>query len=314
LRARSDTPRLSRDHRLVFGSQLALGGGGLAVAGTSVATAAGSLDRAPHHAHRLAIAGLHVTYPAVNVAAAVLLALASIGATVLARLARGVWSQLRRHRSFVRGLAVVGPLAGRAGVWVIDDPRAHAFCAGYLRPAVYVSRGALELLSAEELDAVLLHEAHHRAARDPLRFALARILSQALFFLPALAALGDRLHELAEQRADAAAVLAAGERAPLASALLAFDAAAPTGAAGISPERVDALIGRPTPRRLPHAPIAISLAVLCGTVAVVWRAAGAATAHASLDLPAVSQRPCVLVLALLAAAAIGATSRFSQIL
>jgi hypothetical protein len=284
----------------VFRSQLGLGAVGLVAAGAAVVAAGASVHRAPRGTHHLVIAGQRFTYPAVNVAAAVLLALAALGVVVLWVLARGSWRQLRAYRNFVRGVAVLGPLPAHPGVIVIDDASPQAFCAGYLRPAVYISRGALELLSEDELAAVLRHEDHHRTTRDPLRFACARVLSQALFFLPALRPLDDRYHELAEQKADEAAVRAsAGERGPLAAALLAFDAATPAGAAGISPDRVDSLLGHAPRRRLPSPLIAVSLATLCALVVLFWRASAAASAHATFNLPVLSSQPCMLVLALM---------------
>src|SRR4051794_29773313 len=67
-----------------------------------------------------------------------------------------------------------------------DDPTPQAFCAGYVRQRVYISTGALALLSEPELAAVRAHDRHHAASRDPLRLACARVCSHALFFLPAL--------------------------------------------------------------------------------------------------------------------------------
>jgi hypothetical protein len=289
----------------VFRSQVALGAVGLAAATAAVVTAAGSVHRASRGTHVVAIADQRFTYPAVNVAAAVLLALAGLGAVVLAIMVRGAWRQLRADRGFARGIPVLGPVPGHPGVAMIDDASPQAFCAGYLRPSIYISRGALELLSTAELGAVLSHEHRHRSTRDPLRFACGRVLSQALFFLPALRPLGDRYEELAEQEADEAAVRAsAGERAPLAAALLAFDAATPAGSAGISNERVDSLLGQPPRWELPSPLIAVSLATLGSLVVLVWRASAAAAAHATFNLPVLSSQPCMLVLALLPAAVV----------
>jgi Zn-dependent protease with chaperone function len=300
LPARSDNAAQGAHRRLVFRLQLALGISGLIAAAAAVATAAGTVHRESRGAHEIVVAGQHFTYPTVNVAAAVLLALAALGAAVMAIAARASLRQLRVYRRFVRGIPVVGPLPGHPGVIVIDDPTPQAFCAGYLRPSIYVSRGALELLSEDELGAVLFHEDHHRAVRDPLRFACGRVLSQALFFLPALRPLGDRYGDLAEQNADAAAVEAsAGEKGPLASALIAFEEAAPQGAAGISPERVDSLLGRPVHGRLPTFLITMSLASLSALVVLVWRASEVASAQATFNLPVLSSQPCMLVLALL---------------
>jgi hypothetical protein len=263
-----------------------------------MAAAVGSVHRESGSAPDIVIAGQRFTYPTVNVAAALLLALAAVGATVITIALRASWRQLRHYRRFVRGIRLLGPLPGHPGINVIDDPTPHAFCAGYLRPSIYVSTGALAILSDDELAAVLVHEDHHRTLRDPLRLASSRILSQALFFLPALPSLGDRYGDLAEERADAAAVRAAGEAGPLASALLAFDAAAPAGAFGISPGRVDSLLGRPPGWRFPSSLVAGSLATLSVLTVLVWRASAVASAHATFNLPVLSSQPCMLFLAL----------------
>ena len=289
----------------MFRSQLALGAAGLLAAGATVLLAASSVHRSPTGAHHVVVAGQQFTYPALNVAAAVLLFLACLGGIVLVRTLTGVFRQLRASRDFMRALPVLGPLPEHPAVSVIDDPTPQAFCAGYLRPRVYISRGALDLLSKEELAAVLSHEERHRSTRDPLRFACGRLLSQALFFLPALRPLGHRYEELAEHTADQAAIRdAGGEPAPLAAALLAFEEASPPATAGISNERVDSLLGQ-TPRWRPPSPlIAVSLIALAGLIILVWRASAVASAHATFNLPVLSSQPCMLVLALLPIAAL----------
>jgi Zn-dependent protease with chaperone function len=300
LHASSDTPAARHTHRLVFGLALALGSVGLIGATSAVAAAAASVHREPSGGHDVVILGGRFTYPVVNVAAVLLLMLAVLGVLVLARVLSALWRQSRGYRHFVRDLHVIGPLPGHPSVSVVADPVPQAFCAGYLRPRVYVSEGALKLLGPDELAAVLLHEQDHRNARDPLRFACARILSQSLFFLPALRPLSDRYAELAEQRADDAAVRGNdGEKQALASALLAFDASAPGGSAGISPERVDSLLGVGGASPLPAGLITASVAVLSLLVVLVWRASGVASANATFNLPLVSSQPCMLMLALI---------------
>lgn len=285
---------------MVFRLQLTLGALGLIVAGSAVAEAASSVHRDARGAHDVVVFGGHFTYPAVNVAAVVLLLLAALGLSVITTVAVAWQRQVRAYRHFVSGMRTLGPLSGHPSVTVIDDPTPQAFCAGYFHPRVYVSAGALELLSADELGAVLLHEQDHRSAHDPLRLACARVLSQALFFLPALRPLSDRYGELAEQRADAAAIHGAGgATAPLASALLAFEAGAPAGSAGISPERVDTLLGTASRKRLPTTLILTSALALAVLIVVVWRASAVASADATFNLPLVSSQPCMLVLALL---------------
>ena len=117
-----------------------------------------------------------------------------------------------------------------------------AFCAGLLRPRVYVSEGALRALGDDELAAVVAHESHHAARRDPLRILVARAIGDAY----SLGALPRREQALAELAADAAAVRSGGRRAARGGA-----ARVPRRRAGIAPERVDRLAGAPPQRRGP---------------------------------------------------------------
>jgi Zn-dependent protease with chaperone function len=298
---------VSADAR-VFRLQLALGGAGLLAALLALAAGARTVHVAPAAAHRLDVGGLRFTYPAANVAAVALFALAALGAALLIVTVRAGCRQARAHRRLIRELPVAGPLPGHPAT-VIEVAAPLAFCAGWLRPRVFVSRGALERLSHDQLRAVLAHEHHHQALRDPLRLAVGRVLSHALFFLPVLRPLHDRYGDAAELAADAAAVKASGP-APLAAALLEFGAG-PDGVVGISPDRVDSLLGRPAPWPLPRAALIGGLITLALLVALVWRASAGATVAATLNLPIASSQPCILVLALVpvVASLAGAISR-----
>lgn len=287
-------------HRYVFGLALALGIAGLGLTAAAVLTTIASVHRASAGAGQIVLVGIHLTYPTLNVPEALLLALGTLGALVIAVSVRSASRQLRAYRGFTAGLPAAEPLARDPRVKVIPDPRPQAFCAGYLRPTVYVSRQTVELLTEAELDAVLAHEHHHRRVRDPLRIACTRILSETLVFLPVLRALSDRYVDVAELSADRAAVHAsAGAEAPLASALLAFDDSAPPGVSGISPERVDSLLGQPSRWRLPSRLLAGSIAVLSAASVVVWLISQSAAAHASFNLPLLSSRPCVVIMTVL---------------
>jgi hypothetical protein len=274
------------------------------VGAAGIAAALVALDVAGRSVHRdtrartVDVLGAHFTYPAVNVAALALLALAVLGAAVLLTAIASAYRHGRQTRGFLRALPVLGPLPGYPDVTVVDSQAPQAFCAGLLRPRVYLSSGIAAMLDADELAAVIEHEQQHRRARDPLRLAGTRVLNQALFFLPVLRPLADRYDELAEERADAAAVGAnGGDPGALASALLRFIETAPAGAAGISSHRVESLLGEPIARRLPLPLLAASVVVLSLLIVVIWRASAAASIHASLNLPVVSAQPCVLVLA-----------------
>jgi len=295
---RAEARRGRPDPWRLYRVQLALGGAGLAGCALALAVAVRSVHVEPAAAHRLDVAGVHFTYPAINAAAAILQALAALGAVVLIVTVRAAWRQIRAHRRLVRALPVAGALPDHPSVSVIEAAAPMAFCAGWLRPRVYVSTAALEALSGDELRAVLAHEQHHRAVRDPLRLAVSRVLSQALFFLPVLRPLHDRYGDVAELTADAAALDATGgATAPLASAMLAFGAT-DSGVVGISPDRVDSLLGHRSAWQLPWMLLVAALGTIAGVLALVWRASGSASAHTSLNLPIASSQPCLLVLAL----------------
>jgi len=274
----------------VYRLQLAIGGTGLAAAAGALGLGVSAVRVAPADAHRLSVGGLRFTYPALNVAAGVLLAFAALGAAVLVVIARATIRHLRAHHRLVGALPVVG---AHRDATVIEAREPLAFCAGWLRPRIFVSRAAVERLSEAELEAVLAHERHHRARRDPLRLAVGRILSHALFFLPVLRPLQARHGDVAELRADAAAVDAVAA-APLASALLMLGATG-DGVVGVSPERVDQLLGQAPAWRPPWLLLALTFATLAGLVALLWRVSGSASIAATLSI---SSQPCVLVLAL----------------
>jgi Zn-dependent protease with chaperone function len=160
---------------------------------------------------------------------------------------------------------------------LIESEEPQAFCAGYLRPQVYLSRGVLEQLQTVELRAVLAHEAHHLRRRDPLRLLIARALADSLFFIPILRRIAERYSALGELAADEAAVKAVDGRGPLASALLKFTESSgqPAAVVGLAPERVDHLMGDPDATRwmLPASPLArsaLALAALGGVSLLIW--------------------------------------------
>jgi bla regulator protein blaR1 len=282
-----------RRHPTVLPLALLLAAGGAAASAAPVGAAIASIHRACAAVGRVRLAGIAFSYPRLNAAAWVLFALALIGASAIAIALRAVLRQRCAYRRFLAQVEVVGRLGDGAGVQVIADTRPQAFCAGYLRPTVYISQGALELLSDDELEAVLAHEHHHRRVRDPLRLACGRILSHALFFVPALRTLFGRYADLAELNADAAVVRAgAGGRAALASALLAFEGSG----VGISPERVDSLLGHPVVWRRPWWLLTASVGSLSSLIALTWGASQAASARATFNLPFVSSHPCLMML------------------
>jgi hypothetical protein len=250
--------------------------------------------------HRIAILGQSLSYPVANLAAIVVLGLALLGAVVVAIMIAGAIRELRATRRFDRRLPAARPLAIE-GAFVIDDPRQRAFCAGLLRPRVYLTTGALEVLDEQALEAVLMHERHHAHRRDPLRLAAGRVLARALFFLPGLAELGRRREALAEISADESAIEASPEhRSALARAMLSFtDSPEADESVGIDPARVDHLLGEPASWRFPAFMFLVAVSVLALLAAVAVLAGKEAAGSASLAPPFLSAQPCVVVLALI---------------
>lgn len=231
-------------------------------------------------------------------ASVAVLVVGSLAVVVTIRMTGSAWRSWRDGRRFRRLLPLLGHLPEHPDVLVVDCRAPQAFCAGLLRPRTYVSTGALELLSPEQLRAVLAHEAHHARRRDPLRLLVIGALSDGLFFVPAVRQLGERYSRLAELAADEAAEAATAGKRALGGALLAFGAHPHPSAVSISPERVDRLLGRSHGR-------SISLPVLAGAAATLMAVGGLgarmlqATDGASVTLPVLAAQACMIAMAAL---------------
>lgn len=249
-------------------------------------------------AHSTVIAGQRLTYPLMNAAAILVLLLAALGVAVVVVAIRLALSEVRSQRRILALLAGCGRLPGHPDVTVIDEPRPIAFCAGHVRPRVCLSTGALGVLRPDELDAVLAHERHHRAARDPLRLAATRMLCGSLFFLPVLRAITASYAAAIELEADRAALRASGgSRAPLAAALLVLSASDDRAMVGVAPERVDHLIGELPRWSAPLALLSAAALTTCVVLIIDVGVAGAASVRTSLNLPVLSSKPCMVILA-----------------
>jgi Zn-dependent protease with chaperone function len=167
-------------------------------------------------------------------------------------------------------LVAAGGRSGVGNLVCLDSPAASAFCAGLLRPRVFVTSGMVAALADEELDAVLVHEAEHARRRDPLRRLVGRAAAGVLFWLPLVGWWTRHRLEDAELAADRAAIDRVG-RSPLARALraTATPAAPMVGARfdGAGAARVTQLLGDPLPPRRP--PLAACLLSLLGLILAV---------------------------------------------
>ena len=172
-------------------------------------------------------------------------------------------------------------IAGR--VLCVDDRARYAYCAGLLGPRVYVSLGAVRVLTRRELEAVLWHEAHHLRRRDPLRALIARGLAALFRAAPVVGELAARFEIATELDADRAALLAQGTARGLAGALLALGRGVPPPdraalmAWSMSSRRVDQLAGVSAENLLPglsrRAVSWTAIALMVGLVLAIGQAA-----------------------------------------
>lgn len=85
---------------------------------------------------------------------------------------------------------------------VFSGPHCEAFTFGFIRPKIAICAHCVATLPAAELEAVLRHEAHHVARRDPLKLFLLTALSYALFFVPLIRNLVSLYRTAVEIEAD----------------------------------------------------------------------------------------------------------------
>ena len=191
----------------------------------------------------------------------------------------------------LRRLARKGGLDQR--IVLIRSDRPLVFTHGLLHPQVWLSTGLRDLLSDKELEAVLLHEAHHVRARDPLKILAARCLSRALFFVPVARDLCETYLISKELDADKQATAALNNPVPLVRALRKLLLAQPVsvpeavvvGKLEVTESRLLWLLHPERPLPLFHARhLGVSLVLLAVFVAI-------ALAPAAGHLPSFSECP-----------------------
>jgi Zn-dependent protease with chaperone function len=177
---------------------------GVGAATPAATVAGGALDRL----NSLATFGLQ--RPAMDALGVVRLACLAAGVALLAVLCwvllaatASVVRARQRQRTLLNLLAHGDPKV--PGALVVDHPAAAAYCLPGLRSAIVISAGALKLLNAEELAAVLAHERAHLRERHDLVLlpftALLRAFGWAGIAQQARQAVGLLIEMLADDRA-----------------------------------------------------------------------------------------------------------------
>lgn len=194
-----------------------------------------------------------------------LLLLAARAALAVVSAARSVITGRARHREAV---VLIGTPSPELGVTVLKDAVPAAYLVPGRRHRIVVTTGALKLLSADELAAVLAHERAHAAGRHHLVRDGAQLLERAFPRIALFAVARQQIAGLVEMRSDQ---VAAARQGPitLARALVAMatggaapsEALAATG--GDALERVQRMLHPPAPL-----PAAARVGLLAAMVAV----------------------------------------------
>lgn len=224
------------------------------------------------------VAGFHLFLPAALLGL-VVLATAGAAAAYACRLVRGVRALRARLGARVDpspDVLAAARTAGLGDVELREDALAYAGCMGLWHPVVIASSGLVELLSFEELVAVLAHEQRHRRRHAPLRQLVARTTARSLFFIPLLVELLDRHLVDEEILADEDACRVAGRQA-LVSALAKLAGVDPEplvpaiGGTAALAQRLDSLEGRARRMHLSRSHVLLSVGSLVSLVLlVVW--------------------------------------------
>jgi Zn-dependent protease with chaperone function len=214
-----------------------------------------------------------------------LAAVAFLGGITLIVLGCRYGRSLRRASLSTREHAETARIVGRRAAgpdaaFVLDAAPPAVYCVPGRPPTIVLTTGALAVLDAEQLAAVLAHERAHLAGRHHLLLAVTRSLAAVAPAIPLFTRGTAEVARLAEMRADDAAARRAGrgpgherERRTLLTALLAMGAggaAAPVPASwlpatgGVVAARVRRLAEPPAPARL----AAYGLTLAAGTLAI----------------------------------------------
>jgi Zn-dependent protease with chaperone function len=140
-------------------------------------------------------------------------AAAAAALTVPTRAAVGLWrARLAREAAWIEPNLGAHAQFGRHDLVTLPVERPAALSIPGRRGQITVTRGLTELLDADELDAVLHHEAAHLELRHDRHLLLATALDHALAFVPLVRASTATLRLALERSADEHAAHASGSR------------------------------------------------------------------------------------------------------
>ena len=125
----------------------------------------------------------------------------------------------KKFKTSLRFNALLEKLALIDRTYLIQSEKQFAFCLGIRSPKIYVSTSLVNILTIEELEAVLRHEQYHLKNRDTLTMLVASIGESLLPFFPLISDLLRNLRIEREIKADREAMQGFGDEKPLVSVL-----------------------------------------------------------------------------------------------
>lgn len=127
---------------------------------------------------------------------------AVIWAMSVARVARALSISLRHRRQWERAARETLVAGEAVPVFVVESERPLLALAGVVRPRIVVSRGVLDALSQDQIDAAIEHERAHRTSRDNLKRLLLLLAPNVFPFSRGFAALDRGWARFSEWAAD----------------------------------------------------------------------------------------------------------------
>lgn len=103
---------------------------------------------------------------------------------------------------------------------IISHPAPMAITMGFVRPKIVISTGLINLLTNDELEAVITHEMYHKANRDPLKIFILSLCASTIGYIPILKWFNQQYRIIQEVLADEFAIKKQQTTVHLGSALL----------------------------------------------------------------------------------------------
>ena len=103
---------------------------------------------------------------------------------------------------------------------IISHPAPMAITMGFIQPKIVISTGLINLLTTDELKAVIAHEMYHKANRDPLKIFVLSLCASTIGYIPILKWFNEQYRIVQELLADEFAIKQQETSVHLGSALL----------------------------------------------------------------------------------------------